>query len=109
MATKTNSQKLTTAPAVSPVVSTAAASAAPAFETKKAAPHKKSPAVKTSAPKSVIPKKKSAPVKVNVTELRDEIRSEAYSYFIQRGYRPGDPVADWHRAEDAVLRRRGLR
>ena len=41
--------------------------------------------------------------------LHDEIRRESYDYYIQRGYRPGDPKADWLRAEDAVLRRHGLR
>lgn len=46
---------------------------------------------------------------VSTIILEDEIRTEAYNYFIQRGYRPGDPVADWHRAEDSVLRRHGLR
>ena len=46
---------------------------------------------------------------ISLEVLHDEIRRESYDYYIQRGYHPGDPKADWLRAEDAVLRRHGLR
>ena len=65
---------------------------------KKTATRKKKPAVRAE-PELVI----------SLETLQDEIRQEAYGYFIQRGYRPADPKADWHRAEDAVLRRHGRR
>ena len=67
-----------------------------------AASQKPSPKRKTKAaakPESV----------VSLEVLHDEIRRESYDYYIQRGYHPGDPNADWLRAEDAVLRRHGLR
>ncbi len=95
----------------------AATAAAPALAPKKAAPAKKAAtAASTAAPaKKAAPKKKAAvttpPVApaITVEVLQDQIRVEAYGYYIERGYRPGDPTADWHRAEDAVLRRHGLR
>ncbi len=97
----------------------AATAAAPALAPKKAAPAKKA----TTAASTVAPAKKAAPKKkaavltpsvatapaVSFEILQDQIRVEAYGYYIERGYRPGDPTADWHRAEDAVLRRHGLR
>ena len=94
MVTKKSPQKMTPTPVVTPTVS-----AATALATKKA------------VTKKVAAKKTAKPVAkaVNGTSFHDEIRAEAYNYFIQRGYRPGDPVADWHRAENAVLRRHGLR
>ena len=97
MVTKKTPQKMTPTPVVTPTVS--AATAAPALANKKA------------ATKKVAAKRTAKPVAkaVNGTSFHDEIRAEAYNYFIQRGYRPGDPVADWHRAENAVLRRHGLR
>ena len=97
MATKKTPQKMTTTPVATPKVSAAAA--------------KPAPSTKKVAPKKVAAKKTAKPVAkaINGAQFHDEIRTEAYSYFIQRGYRPGDPVADWHRAENAVLRRHGLR
>ena len=73
---------------------------------------KKSVAVTASpkAPPKTKAKRATKPELVLSLEmLHDEIRREAYDYFIQRGYRPGDPKADWLRAEDAVLHRHGLR
>lgn len=100
---------------------TSGAAAAPAVAPVTAAPKKRSAAVKkpaaeaaSPAPKKAAAKKatpvpaKSEPV-IEFNVLQDEIRTEAYSYFIQREYRAGDPMADWHRAEDTVLRRYGLR
>ncbi len=97
MATKKTPQKMTPTPVVTPTVS--AAAAAPVLANKKA------------ATKKVAAKKTAKPVvkAINGAQFHHEIRTEAYNYFIQRGYRPGDPVADWHRAENAVLRRHGLR
>ncbi len=102
---------------VTTTTSAAAAAPAKAAAPKKASvPKKVAPvaaAPKPAASKPTAPKKKvaaaAAPGVISVETLQDEIRSEAYNYFIQRGYRPGDPVADWHRAEDSVLRRHGLR
>jgi hypothetical protein len=93
------------------------AAAAPAIEPAAPAPKKRAvprKAAAATAPKKA-PVKKKAPAKeivepvISLSVLQDEIRAEAYGYFIQRGHRPGDPVADWHRAEDEVLRRHGLR
>jgi hypothetical protein len=42
-------------------------------------------------------------------ELREEITRQAFQFWVDRSYRPGDPKADWLRAEDQVLRRYGLR
>jgi hemolysin activation/secretion protein len=113
MATKKAPQKLT------PIAqSPAAAAVAPALAPKKAAPRKKAVAAVEVAPKKAAPKnpKKKAAVAapaveevVSLNQLQDEIRTEAYSYYIARGYRAGDPTADWHHAEDVVLRRHGLR
>ena len=82
-----------------------------------AAPPKVTPKKKAAA---VTPSPKAAPMRktklaanpelvLSLELLQGEIRREAYDYFIQRSYRPGDPKADWLRAEDAVLRRHGLR
>ena len=97
---------------------TSGAAAAPALAPVTAAPKKRSAPKKTetvtAAPKAAAAKKatpvvaKPEPV-IEFTVLQDEIRTEAYSYFIQREYRAGDPTADWHRAEETVLRRYGLR
>ena len=78
----------------------------------KVTPQKKAVAV-TASPKAP-PKRKTKlaanpELVLSLEMLQDEIRREAYDYFIQRGYRPGDPKADWLRAEDAVLHRHGLR
>lgn len=101
MATK-KVTKVTPAPVVTPT-----AAAAAALAPKKAAPRKKAVA---TAPKKAAPKKaKPVATSDDLTMLHHEIRLEAYSYFIERGYRAGDPVTDWHRAEDAVLRRLSLR
>ncbi|MBY0502497.1 MAG: DUF2934 domain-containing protein [Bryobacteraceae bacterium] len=98
MATKKPSAAAAAAPAVAPKKTTARKTSAPKAATKKAAAPKK-----TVIPK-VAPKVATVPV-----SLEDEIRTEAYNYYVQRGYHPGDPLADWRRAEDAVLRRHGLR
>lgn len=106
MATK-KVTKVTPAPVVTPT-----AAAAAALAPKKAAPRKKAVATapKKAAPKKAVPKKaKPVATSDDLTMLHHEIRLEAYSYFIERGYRAGDPVTDWHRAEDAVLRRLSLR
>ena len=86
--------------------------AAPQTAPPKVTPQKKAVAV-TASPK-VPPKRKTKlaanpELVLSLEMLQDEIRREAYDYFIQRGYRPGDPKADWLRAEDAVLHRHGLR
>lgn len=100
---------------------TSGAAAAPAIAPVTAAPKKRSttarkPATEAASPAPKKPAAKKATPVVAKTEpiipftvLQDEIRSEAYSYFIQRDYRAGDPTADWHRAEETVLRRYGLR
>lgn len=114
MATKKTTPKTTPAPVTAK--SPSAAAAAPALAAK-SSPGKRVassvPVAKKLPANSTVKTKKAAAVavqpKVSDLVLEDEIRAEAYSYFIQRGYRPGDPVADWHRAEDAVLRRFGLR
>ena len=66
-----------------------------------------------ASPKPAPTRKTKAAVKtelvISLEVLHDEIRRESYDYYIQRGYHPGDPKADWLRAEDAVLRRHGLR
>ena len=75
-------------------------------------PQKKAVAVTASpkAPPKLKTKLETKPELVLSLEMvQDEIRREAYDYFIQRDYRLGDPKADWLRAEDAILRRRGLR
>jgi hypothetical protein len=41
-------------------------------------------------------------------ELDDEISRLAYSYWVERGCTPGDPLADWLRAESEVRTRRVL-
>jgi len=112
MATK----KVTTTTSAAAAAPAKAAAPKKASVPKKVAPVAAAPKPATSKPatsKPTAPKKKvaaaAAPGVISVETLQDEIRSEAYNYFIQRGYRPGDPVADWHRAEDAVLRRHGLR
>ena len=72
----------------------------------------KEKAVTTSLKVPAKPKAKAAAkpeLVLSLEMLHDEIRRESYDYYIQRGYRPGDPKADWLRAEDAVLRRHGLR
>ena len=86
--------------------------AAPQTAPPKVTPQKKAVAV-TASPKAP-PKRKTKlaanpELVLSLEMLQDEIRREAYDYFIQRGYRPGDPKADWLRAEDAVLHRHGLR
>lgn len=43
------------------------------------------------------------------SDLREEITRQAFLYWVDRRYAPGDPVADWLRAEHEVLRRYGLR
>ena len=67
----------------------------------------------TASPKLAPKRKTKSAAKpelvLSLEVLHDEIRRESYDYYIQRGYRPGDPKADWLRAEDAVLRRHGLR
>jgi hypothetical protein len=99
---------------------TSGAAAAPALAPVTAAPKKRSttkksaaeaaaPAPKKAAAKKVAPVAAKAEPVIAFTMLQDEIRTEAYSYFIQREYRTGDPTADWHRAEETVLRRYGLR
>ena len=82
----------------------AAVAAAPALAPLTVAPAKRTP-VKDQAPAPTLVAEPVIPLHV----LHDEIRSEAYDYYIQRNYRAGDPMADWHRAEDVVLRRHGLR
>ena len=66
-----------------------------------------------ASPKPTPKRKTKAAVKtelvISLEVLHDEIRRESYDYYIQRRYHPGDPKADWLRAEDAVLRRHGLR
>ncbi len=78
----------------------------------KVTPKKKAAAV-TPSPKATLKRKTKLAANpelvLSLELLQDEIRREAYDYFIQRSYRPGDPKADWLRAEDAVLRRHGLR
>ncbi len=107
MATK-KVTKVTAAPRVTP---TTAAAAVPALAPKKAAAKKKAVAAtpKKAAPKKAKPVALPVATPADLTKLHDEIRMEAYSYFIERSYRPSDPVADWHRAEDTILRRHGLR
>lgn len=112
MATKKASQKTTPAAVVSSPVAAAESASAP-----KKAPAKKTTVVKKPAraaasqpakPRKAVPRVLET-VKPDRMQLEDEIRVEAYSYYIERGYRAGDPMADWHRAEDTVLRRHGLR
>ena len=78
----------------------------------KVTPTKKAVAV-TPSPKATLKRKTKLAANpelvLSLELLQDEIRREAYDYFIQRSYRPGDPKADWLRSEDAVLRRHGLR
>ena len=114
MATKKSTQILT------PTTSSPAAATGLAVVPKSTVPKKpvlpkvlpKEKAVTTS-PKTPPKRKTMATAKPELVlsreVLHDEIRRESYDYYIQRGYRIGDPKADWLRAEDAVLRRHGLR
>ncbi len=124
MATKKTPLKVTpvAVTAKSPVAAATAPALAPKSAPKKTASRTSAPqkAIVASAPatkKATKSTSKNGIAKpamtlassVSTTILEDEVRAEAYNYFIQRGYRPGDPVADWHRAEEAVRRRHGLR
>ena len=69
-------------------------------------------AVKSARPAvAAAPKrhKKATPVTETpatpVTVDSNEVASLAYSYFVERGYQPGDPVADWFRAENELRSR----
>lgn len=121
MATKKASQLLTpttspiaTAPglAVVPKKASVKKTALPQTVSPKVTPPRKAVAV-TASPKAPPQRKTKLAANpelvLSLDVLHDEIRREAYDYFIQRGYRPGDPKADWLRAEDAVLHRHGLR
>ena len=131
MATKKASQILT--PTTSPTATATGLAVVPQKpESQKIEPNKtavKKTALPQAAPPKVTPTKKAVAVTpspkatlkrkmklaanpelvLSLELLQDEIRREAYDYFIQRSYRPGDPKADWLRSEDAVLRRHGLR
>jgi len=38
----------------------------------------------------------------------DRIRERAYQFFLERGGRPGDPLADWLRAESELIAERSI-
>lgn len=80
---------------------------APAPEKKPA--RAKSPAAKhkTAAPRKPRAVKSPAytPQPFDPAEHRQEIELQAYFYWIERGCAPGDPQADWMRAEDEVRQR----
>jgi hypothetical protein len=80
-----------TAAASTPTATKAVKSARPAAA---AAPkrHKK------ATPVTEVP---ASPVAVD----SNEVARLAYSYFVERGYQPGDPVADWFRAENELRSR----
>ena len=85
-----------------PTNGNAAAAAAPAMETKTAAPKKT--AVRKSAPKPEIVK---AEPRANLLpiNLDDEIRQLAYLFSERRGFEPGHEAEDWIAAEHEIRQR----
>lgn len=50
----------------------------------------------------------ATPERRSAEPTQEEIRSRAYDIFLARHGQPGDPVADWLRAEAELRRERGL-
>ena len=82
-------------------------------------------ATKEPTRKTTTPRKTAAPRKATTPRTRtrrtpapdaapleqpgdDRIRERAYQFFIERGGTPGDPVADWLRAESELNAERSL-
>ena len=45
-----------------------------------------------------VPELRAEPVAVSVEPTNEEIAKLAYSYYVARGYQPGDQAQDWFRA-----------
>ncbi len=80
-----------TAPASTPVATKAVKPARTAVATAPKRHKKATPVTETPA----------TPVTVDL----NEVANLAYSYYVDRGYEPGDPVADWFRAENELRSR----
>jgi hypothetical protein len=51
------------------------------------------------------PSNGTAPVATAFEPSHDEVAGLAYSYYVARGYQPGDPAADWFRAVTELKQR----
>jgi DUF2934 family protein len=63
---------------------------------------KKAPAATKTTPATAVPKRdrRAATRKQPIADVsHEEIRLRAYEFYLQRDAAPGDPVADWLRAE----------
>lgn len=65
--------------------------------------HKKQEVVSPVAESSVPSNGSAAPVTFEPSH--DEVAGLAYSYYVARGYQPGDPAADWFRAVTELKQR----
>lgn len=62
-------------------------------------------AIIVTAPASPVAPKAPVAEAQPVRPSHEAIAKLAYSYYVARGYAPGDPAADWLRAEQELLRR----
>ena len=101
MATK---KKITAKVASMPEVAPVKAAKTVEERKKKAAPRKRA-AVTTKKTAAVKVKVEAAAPVMSAEEIHAEITRVAHGYWVERNYAPGDPMADWLRAEAEVRTR----